>query len=122
MRLRSFIFALLAAIYLVNCASKPVEVGKRIENGIEVVFNKLKPYTLEGEPSTLNLEIEFTIDTENDEIAALGVTDIQGIDVDSEESIYIFKPALSQGDLIYIFSRDGEFIRSFLHKGQGLHL
>ena len=122
MRLRSFIFALLAAIYLVNCASKPVEVEKRIENGIEVVLNKLKPYTLEGELSKLDLEIEFTIDTENDEIAALGVTDIQGIDVDSEESIYIFKPALSQGDLIYIFSRDGEFTRSFLHKGQGLHL
>jgi len=94
-------------------------VERYVEGGVEVVINHLEPYKIKGEPSTLHLEEEFTIDTERDEIVELGLTDIWGFDVDSEENIYFFKPPLSQEKLIYKFNRDGKFITSFGQRGQG---
>lgn len=90
-----------------------------MEDGVEVIVNYLEPYKIKGEPSTLHLEEEFTIDTEKEEIAELGLTDIRGFDVDSEENIYIFMPPLSKENLIYKFDRDGNFITSFGRRGQG---
>lgn len=117
--MKSIVLVLGTVVLLVCCDSNPMAVEKTYENGVEVVLNKLKPYRIEGEFNTLVLEKEFSIDTEIDEIAVLGVTDILGFDVDSEENIFVFKPELSHGDLIHKFNRDGEHIASFVTKGQG---
>ena len=55
-----------------------------MEDGVEVIVNHLEPYKIKGEPSTLHLEEKFTLDTERDEIAEIGLTDTQDFDVDSD--------------------------------------
>ena len=76
------------AFLLVCCSPKQDEVEKIIENGVEVVVNHLEPYKIKNEPKTLSLEEEFTIDTESDDLALKGFTEISGFDVDSEGNIY----------------------------------
>ena len=71
------------------------------------------------EPAQLVLEEEFTIDTEVDEIAELGLTDIWGFSVDSHDDIYFYLSPLAQGNLVYKFDKEGHFVRSFSRKGQG---
>jgi len=71
------------------------------------------------EPAQLVLEEEFTIDTEVDEIAELGLTDIWGFSVDSHDDIYFYSSPLAQGNLVYKFDKEGHFVRSFAPKGQG---
>ena len=105
--------------FLIYCGPKQDKVERIIEDGVEVVVNHLEPYTITGEPATLALEEEFTIDTEKDEIAEIGLTDIDGFDVDSGENIYIFKPPMSQDRLVFKFDRNGTYITSFGQRGQG---
>jgi hypothetical protein len=90
-----------------------------MENGVEVVLNRLEPYTIKGESPAFTLQKEFTIDTEDDETARLGLTDI-GVhfDVDSRGNIYLVSYENAEG-MIFQFDRDGDFIRSFGRKGQG---
>lgn len=107
------------AILFPFCSPKQNDVERIIENGVEVVINQANPHKIEGEPSSLHLDEIFAIDTEDDEIAKLGLTDIQGFDVDSEGNIYFFKPTLGKGDLIYKFDTSGKFLKSFGRKGQG---
>jgi len=104
---------------LMFCSPKQDEVKRIMEDGVEVVFNHLEPYNIEEEPNILHLEKKFTIDTEKYDITKIGLTDIQGFDVDSEDNIYFFLPPLSPEKLIYKFDKDGNFIASFGQKGQG---
>ena len=106
---------LILSIFL-YCAPKQEKVEKIIEDGVEVVINHLEPYKMKEEPSTLNLEVEFTIDTEKDEIAELGVPDIRSFDIDSEGNIYFL---LSRENFVFKFNKDGHFITSFGKRGQG---
>ncbi len=101
------------------CGPKQEEVERIIEDGVEVVINHLEPYKIEGEPDTLYLDKEFSIDTERDEIVELGLTDIKGFDVDSEENIYCFNTPLSQENLVFKFDKEGKFITFFGRRGQG---
>jgi len=101
-----------------HCGPKQDEVEKTIEDGVEVVINHFEPYKVKGEPSDLVLEEEFTIDTEKDEIGELGLTDIWGIDVDSEENIYLLH-LQSRENCIFKFNKEGNFISSFGRRGQG---
>ena len=55
------------------CSPKQSEVEIIKEDGVEVVLNQLEPYKIEGEPFTLHIEELFSIDTELDEMAQLGV-------------------------------------------------
>lgn len=105
--------------FFIGCGLKQGEVERYVEDGVEVIFNDLEPYKIPGEPSVLHLEKEFSIDTERDKIAELGLTDIHGFDVDSEENIYCFKPPLSQDRLVFKFDKNGKFITSFGRRGQG---
>ena len=102
-----------------SCQDKGADIDRFMEDGVEVVVNHLEPYIVKGKPSVLFLEESFTIDTERDEIADLGLTDI-GVhfDVDSQGNIYIVSYENTEG-LIFQFDRDGNLIRSFAHKGQG---
>lgn len=66
---------------------KQEQVERYMEDGVEVVVNPLELYKIKGEPSTLFLEEIFTIDTERDDVAEVGLTDIWSVDVDSEGNI-----------------------------------
>ncbi len=110
---------ILALLLLSFCTQTKDKVEKIIEDGVEVIVNHLEPYKIKGELTTLTLKEEFTIDLEKEEIAAIGLTDIWGFDVNSEGDIYLFKPITSQGDLVYRFDPKGNFISSFAHRGQG---
>lgn len=98
------------------CGAKQTQVEKIIEDGVEIVINHLEPYKIKGEPSSLQLEELFTIDTERDEIAELGVPDLGAFDVDSEGNIYFYQ---GREHLVYKFDGKGQFIASFGKRGQG---
>lgn len=72
------------------CGQKQDKVEKTIEDGVEVVLNYLEPYKIKGEPDTLNLDEEFILDLERDDIAEVGMTEIARFDVDSEGNIYFW--------------------------------
>jgi len=97
---------------------KQEQVERIMEDGVEVVINHLEPYKVKGESSTLHLEEEFTIDTENDDIAEIGLTNIFGFDVDSEGSLY-FLNRRSGEDFVFKFDQARNFIASFGRRGQG---
>jgi hypothetical protein len=115
----SIVLIALCILVLFSCGPKQEKVKKIMEDGVEVIVNHLEPYRLKGEPSTLNLEKILTIDTEDDAIAALGVTDIYLFDVDAEGCIYILRPPISPGELVFKFSADGNLMTSFAQMGQG---
>ncbi len=102
-------------------ACKPGQdrVDKIKEDGVEVVLNHLQPYTLRGQPSTLTLQQLFSIDTEDDSVAAKGATDIFAFAVDRAGDIFILRPPTGPGDLVFKFSPSGELISSFGRMGQG---
>ncbi len=117
--MKKSIYVVLILSLFLCCAPKQEKVEKIMENGVEVILNRIEPYKIPGEPSTLNLEEEFTIDTESEEIAELGLTDIWAINVDSEGNIYLWTTPLTKGDLIFKFNGSGNFLTSFLKRGQG---
>jgi hypothetical protein len=112
-------FYLLLTLFFLSCCSfKQDKVERYMEDDVEIVVNRLKPYKIDGEPGGLILEEEFTIDTEKDGIEKIGLTDIDSFDVDSDGNIFI-KPPRSSGNFFFKFNRNGCFISSFGRKGQG---
>jgi len=89
-----------------------------MENGVEVVLNHVEPYKIKGEPNTLTLEEELIIDTERDEIAKLGLVDIDAFTLNSEGNIYILCRK-SKESHIFKFDKNGNFILFFGLSGQG---
>ena len=111
------VFIFIISVFSV-CGPKSESVERIFEDGIEVVVNHVEPYRIEGEPSTLHLEEEFTIDTEDEEMLIVGLTDIESFDVDAEGNIYIIQ-WLSQANHVFKFGLDGRFLKSFVRSGQG---
>jgi hypothetical protein len=90
-----------------------------MEDGVEIVLNRIEPHSIRGESSTFTLEKEFSIDTEDDKTAELGLTDISAsFDADSNGNVYLINP---EGDesIIFKFDKKGNFIRAFSRRGQG---
>jgi hypothetical protein len=110
---------LLALLLLGFCVQTQDKVEKITEDGVEVIVNHLEPYKIKDELATLTLNEEFTIDLEKEEIAAIGLTDVWGFDVNSEGDIYLFRPPTSQCDMVFRFDKKGNFIFSFAPRGQG---
>jgi len=108
-----------ASLYVASCRPKLANVEKRVENGVEVVINHVTHETVRKLHPPLRLDELFVIDTENAEIARLGISDIWGFDVNSAGEIFVFKSPLSQGDFIYKFDAAGRFLSSFGRKGEG---
>ena len=104
---------------LAFCGPERADVERIMEDGVEVVINHLEPYKIRGEPSTLHLEEDFTIDTEREELAEAGLTDIRGFDIDSEGSIYFFQERENDENLVYKFDTIGNFTATFGKRGQG---
>lgn len=103
---------------LTCCGPKQDKVERIIEDGVEVVINHLEPYTIKGEPNTLTLEKAFTIDTESDDMAEIGLVEMSDFNIDSNGNIYIMLRQTS-GNFIYKFDNQGNFITSFCRQGQG---
>ena len=117
--MRKFLFLFLCFVLFSSCEPKQDNIERVIEDGVEVIKNHLEPYKISGESSSLIINEFFTIDTERDEIAEIGLTDINEFDVDSEGTIYFFQERDSDVNLIYKFDNNGNFITSFGKRGQG---
>jgi hypothetical protein len=94
------------------------KIDRIVEDGVEVINNHLEPYKIKGEPTALVLDKLFSIDTEQDEIAKIGLVDIETFDVDSGGNIYFIRWRSDQ-NYIYKFDETGRFLVSFLRLGQG---
>jgi hypothetical protein len=103
---------------MLTCGPKQDSVDRIIEDGVEVVLNHLEPYVIKGEPTSLILEKEYTIDTESEEIVEIGLNDIWTFDVDSTGDIFILYRQGAE-NCIFRFNSGGEFVSSFGRTGEG---
>ena len=110
---------LLIPFLCLSCAKKQEKVERTKENGVEVVINHTEPYKIKGQPTTIELKKEFSIDTEKDTTAELGLIDIgKYFGVDSQGHVYLVSP-MGKGNTLFKFDKKGNFITSFGHRGQG---
>ena len=116
--MKKLLYLILFLTLIYSCGPKQDQVDRIIEDGVEVVINHLEPYKISGQGS-LTLEEILIIDTEDDEIAGLGINDIFGFEVNSFGEIFILRNIQGEGDFVFKFDRDGKFIMSFGPKGQG---
>jgi hypothetical protein len=72
----------------------------------------------EGEAKLFSLKKILTIDTENNKIAEMGLTDIRHFDIDSEGKIFIANLKAKE-NYIFMLNKDGRLISVFGSKGQG---
>lgn len=100
------------------CQQQTDEVERIMEDGAEVIVNHLEPYKVKGEPTTLQIEEELIIDLEKDDIAELGIGDVNSLEVDSEGCIYFLASRTSES-IIFKFDSFGKFVTSFGKRGQG---
>ena len=117
-KLKNLIYLYLIIALSTSCVSKSDQVEKHIEDGVEVIINHLEPYKIKGEPSNLVLEKEFSIDFASEEIGELGIADTTDFEIDSNGNIYFFY-SNKEGNLIFKFDPQGNFLTSFGTKGQG---
>jgi hypothetical protein len=71
-----------------------------------------------AEPKLFSLEKVLTIDTESNEIAEMGLTDIRHFDIDSDGKIFIANPKAKE-NYIFILDKEGSFVSEFGAQGQG---
>jgi hypothetical protein len=116
--MRKIIYLCLILSLFLYCGLKQEKVDKIMEDGVEVVINHIEPYKIKGEPSTFTLDKKFVIDLEREDLAEIGLTEIQAFDVDSKGNIY-FSDAHSKENLIFKFDNKGNYLKSFCPKGQG---
>ena len=113
-------FTCFLVVFMLSCC-KPEAVGveRSVIDGVEVVLNRQEPVQMKGEPSDFDLNMLFSIDTEKEEIAEIGLTDIRGsFGVDSEGNLYLYSPEGGE-EVFYKFDARGAFVRSFGRVGQG---
>ncbi len=111
------IFLFMIAL-IISCGPKQEKIERYMKDGVEVIVNHLEPYRIEGEPNTLHLEEEFTIDTEKDSLAEKGLVDIDSFDVDSKGNIYCLHNS-GRENCIFKFDKDGNFVSAFGRRGRG---
>lgn len=86
---------------------------------MNVVLNPAEPVRQEGHPLILTLEKAFSLDTEDDAVAALGVTDMAAFDVDRSGHLLILVPPTGPRDCVYKLTPDGKLLTTFCRVGQG---
>ena len=101
------------------CVPKQDEVERIIEDGVEVVINHLKPYKVKSESTNLILEEKFVVDTEDENLAEIGLQDIYGFDTDSKGNIYFSLSYQALENFIFKFDNKGNFVKAFGERGQG---
>ena len=108
---------LLCLLFCLVCGPKQNRIERIFEDGVEVVINHLEPYVIDSEPFGLKTERTVLIDFESERITELGIADIRGFDIDSENNLYV---SVFKGEYnIYKFDKNGEFLKSFARRGQG---
>jgi len=117
--IRKILFFGLACSVLLSCSPNPPQIKRTMDDGIEVVVNRLKPYKIPGEPSVLEVEELFVIDTEDEDLAASGLADIKFFDIDSKGDIFLCQSPKKNTPFIFKFNSGGRFIASFGKLGQG---
>ena len=108
--MRKIIILLPIILLLLSCSSKQNQVERIIEDGVEVVINHIKPYKIKNQPSSLSLEKEFSIDTEDDSIAGLGLTDLWASNVGPNGNMYLWNAPVTKENLVYKFDSNGNFL------------
>ena len=83
-------YSLIGILLLISCGGRQFQVDKVVENGVEVVLNHLEPYKLRGEPKSVEVTEDFKLDLEPNEIAELGISDVDSFEVDSDGNIIFF--------------------------------
>jgi hypothetical protein len=116
--LKKTAFVIFLSSCFVCCRMVQDEIERSMENGVEVIHNRLEPQRLKDEFTSLSFERLFSIDTELTEIADMGLTNIETFDVDSEGNIYVIIWRSDQ-NYVYKFDHTGRFLKSFLRHGQG---
>jgi hypothetical protein len=113
--------AVLITLMYIGCGSGGGgdTVRRAVEDDVEVILNPAEPLQLKNKPLVLSLERVFVLDTEDDAIAALGVTDIDTFDVDRAGNILIIVPPTGPRDFVYRLSPSGKLLASFGWIGQG---
>jgi hypothetical protein len=115
----SIIPFLSVSMIFISCRTKLDKIEKTIEDGVEVVINRLEPYKIKGEPSHLRFEEELRIDFEEEEFLELGIKDLRQFEVDPEGNIFGIDWYPSSGCFIYKFDQKGNCIKKFGRRGQG---
>ena len=118
LKLLIIIFLSVLFCFTFGCQKQADELEKNMEGGVEVIINHLEPYKVKGEPTSLTLDEELIIDLERNDIAALGISDITGFNVDSDGNIF-FGSFRSSQNFIFKFNNNGKYINSFCRIGQG---
>ena len=116
--MKKYITFILILLIFSYCTPEQEKVERIIEDGVEVVVNHIEPYQIKREPSTFSLEEEFVVDLERDDLAEIGLTEIQDFAVDSAGNIY-FSDSHSKESQIFKFDASGNHLKSFCPKGQG---
>lgn len=116
--MKKLLYLVLFLPLIYSCGPKQDQVDRIIEDGVEVIINRIESYEIEGELSKLVLEEQFLIDLESENFAQIGMIDPGGFDVDSEGNIYFMQQRTS-GSFIYKFDKNGNFLALLGKKGQG---
>ena len=104
--------------FLICCSPKTDKVERIIEDGVKIVINPLELYGSEASSSVLKLEKEFSIDTENDELAKLGFSNVFDFVIDSDASIICVYEQWAPEYYLFKFDKNGNFVTRFGKKGQ----
>ncbi|MGD8539914.1 MAG: 6-bladed beta-propeller [Candidatus Aminicenantes bacterium] len=113
-----FIVFFMLVLTIIGCGRQQQQVEKRLEDGVEVIINHIDPYQIEGQSPSLRLEEVMTLDTEDPEVDAAGLVDINAFQVDSEGNIYCLSNR-GENHFFFKFNREGKFVKAFGAKGQG---
>jgi len=114
--MRKFLSLFCLAVMIISCG-KQERVDRVVENGVEVIRNKLRPYQIKDTPRNLQVDKKVLIDFQGEEIIKLGIADIRGFDVDKEGNVYI---SVFKGECcLHKFDPEGRFVMSYARKGQG---
>jgi hypothetical protein len=101
-----------------GCSQKEPQVEKIMEDGVEVVLNRLEPYTLPEAKTSVVLEEECVIDLEDPAVTDIGLYDINVFGVDSTGSIYLLV-VRTKTTHIFKFTKEGDFVKAFGQNGNG---
>lgn len=112
---KSIVLSLVILFDLV-CGRQQVE--RHFENGVEVIVNSIIPVQTKGQASSLSLEEVMALDTEDPEVVASGLIDINAFQVDSRGNI-IFLSHRGEKHFFFKFTHEGKFVKPFGPKGQG---
>jgi len=71
--MRKAVVLCLVLLPFLTCSARKGRVERTIEDGVEVVLNRTEPYEAKNEKSGFVLERLFSIDTESDDVAGIGL-------------------------------------------------